>query len=192
MKNKLIRRLFNKQQGFTLIEIVVTIAISSFILVGTVISIHQIFFSGYNVREDMRSIQSVQNTGSWLRLDTLKSQIIVTGDNPSTGENETVTLYWAGAARQDAQNNDCLDYYEVSYFIDNEELRRKEHVTTNIYESDGDFVETIEDENITLISDAIHDISIISDNASLIVSITSQVDEAETIKTYEVFPRAIN
>lgn len=192
MKNKIIRRLFNKQQGFNLIEIVVTIAISSSILVGTVISIHQIFFSGNNVREDMRSIQSVQNTGSWLRLDTLKSQIIVPGDNPGTSENETLTLYWAGAARQDAQNNDYLDYYEVSYFIDNEELRRKEHVTTNIYESDGDFVETVEEESITLISDAVHDISIISDNTSLIVSITSQIDEAETLKTYEVFPRAIN
>ena len=139
MKSELIRRLYKRQQGFTLIEIIVGVAISSLILLVTVACIYQIFFSGYNVREDMRSIQYVQNTGSWLRLDALKSQVIVPGDNPGTGEYETMTLYWAGAARKDG-GNDCLDYYEVSYYIDSEELRRKEHVTTNVYDSDGDFI----------------------------------------------------
>ena len=139
----------------------------------------------------MRSIQYVQNTGSWLRLDALKSQIIVPGDNPSTGENETMTLYWAGASRKDAGDNDCLDYYEVSYYINSEELRRKEHITTNVYDSDGNFIETIENESTTFISDNISDLTVVSDNVSLIVSITSLVDDAETQKVYEVLPRAI-
>ena len=191
MKSELIRRLYKRQQGFTLIEIIVGVAISSLILLVTVACIHQIFFSGYNVREDMRSIQYVQNTGSWLRLDALKSQIIVPGDNPSTGENETMTLYWAGASRKDAGDNDCLDYYEVSYYINSEELRRKEHITTNVYDSDGNFIETIENESTTFISDNISDLTVVSDNVSLIVSITSLVDDAETQKVYEVLPRAI-
>ena len=191
MKSELIRRLYKRQQGFTLIEIIVGVAISSLILLVTVACIYQIFFSGYNVREDMRSIQYVQNTGSWLRLDALKSQIIVPGDNPGTGENETMTLYWAGASRKDAGDNDCLDYYEVSYYLNSEELRRKEHVTTKVYDSDGNFIETIENESIAFISDNITDFTVVSDNVSLIVSITSLVDDAETQKVYEVLPRAI-
>jgi len=190
MKSELIRRLYKRQQGFTLIEIIVGVAISSLILLVTVACIHQIFFSGYNVREDMRSIQYVQNTGGWLRLDALKSQIIVPGDNPGTGENDTMTFYWAGAARKDG-GNDCLDYYEVSYYINSEELRRKEHITTNVYDSDGNFIETIENESTTFISDNISDLTVVSDNVSLIVSITSLVDDAETQKVYEVLPRAI-
>ena len=191
MKNTLIRNLFSKQRGFTVIEMIVGVAISSIILLGTVVSTHMIFFSGNNLREDMESIQNVQNTGSWLRLDALKSQAIIPGDNPGTGENETLMTYWAGATRKDAQNNDCLDYYEVSYFINNEELRRKEHVTTDVYESDGDYIETIENETTTFVSGNITDISVISDNISFKVSITSLVDDAETQKTYEVFPRAV-
>jgi len=191
MKNTLIRNLFSKQRGFTVIEMIVGVAISSIILLGTVVSTHMIFFSGNNLREDMESIQNVQNTGSWLRLDALKSQAIIPGDNPGTGENETLMMYWAGATRKDAQNNDCLDYYEVSYFINNEELRRKEHVTTDVYESDGDYIETIENETTTFVSGNITDISVISDNISFKVSITSLVDDAETQKTYEVFPRAV-
>ena len=178
------------QRGFTLVEMIVVLGISSFVILATVVSIHQIFFSGNNVREDMRSIQYVQNTGNWLRLDALKSQVIIPGDNPSTAENETLTLYWSGAARQDAQDKDYLDFYEVSYYISNQELRRKEQVTTNIYEPDGDFVETTVNENIALVSGNVTNVSVVSDNVSLIVSITSTVDDAQTIKTYEVYPRS--
>ena len=186
------RKLINGQNGFTLIEMIVVIAISSLILLGTVVSIHQIFFSGNNIREEMESIQYVQNAGGWLRIDTLKSQIIVPGDNPGTGENETLTLYWSASARKDAQDNDCLDYYEVSYILNNAKLIRKEYITTNVYEPDGDFVETTINENIALVSGNVTNVSVISDNVSLIVSITSTVDDAETTKTYEVFPRSIN
>ena len=178
------------QRGFTVLEMIVSAAIASAIFLGTIISTHQIFFTGNNVRDDMESTQYVQNTGSWLRLDTLKSQAIVQGDNPSTGENETMTLYWAGVSRKDAHDNDCLDYYEVSYFLDSEELRRKEHVTTHVYDSNGNFIETVEDESINFVSGNITDISIVSDNISLLVLITSLVGDAETQKTYEILPRA--
>ena len=191
MKNKF-RRILNKNQaGFTLLETIVGLAISTLILSGTLITMHQLFFSGNNVRENMTSTQYVQNTGSWLRADVLMSQSIITGDNPSTGENETMTLYWAGASWKDAQDNDRIDYYEVSYYVDSEELRRKENVTTTVHNSNGQLIDTIVDETVALISDNITGINVISDNITLVVSISSLVNDAAVEKTYEIFPRAV-
>jgi len=194
MINKIFKKLFNiycgKQRGFSLIEITVVVAISSFIVTGTVLSLHQMVIGGNDVREDMTSTQFVQNAGKWTRQDVLMSQTISSEDNPDTDENETMTLYWAGTSYKDAQDNDCIDYYEVSYYLDGEELRRKENVTTKVYNSSGGLVDTIEDEGITLVSDDITGFTINSDNMTFVLSITSLVGNAETEKTYELFPRA--
>ena len=179
-----------KQQGFSLIELAVGVAISSFIIGGTFLCLHQMVFMGNDVREDMISTQYVQNTGKWLRQDVLMSQAISPGDNPTTVENETMTLYWVSASYKDAQDNDCIDNYEVSYYLDGEELRRKEQITTKVYNSTGGLIETIEEEGITLVSDDITGFAINSDNVTLALSITSGVGDAETEKTYEISPRA--
>ena len=180
------------QRGFTLIEMIVGVAISSFIMAGIVISLHQIMVCGENVREDMRSTQFVQNTGSWISRDLLMSQTILSGDNPDTEQNESIILYWTGASRKDAQDNDCIDYYEVSYYLDSEELRRKEYVTTKVYNPNGSLVETIENQGIALISDNITDFSVNSENITLVLSITALVGDAQTEQTYEIFPRALD
>jgi|GEM_PF-3082445 len=190
MIKNLLKRFHRSQPGFTLIEIAVAVAISAFITVGTVISLHHLIIGGSNTREDMRSTQFVQNTGSWIRQDVLMSQSILSGDNPTTGENETMTLYWAGASYKDAQDNDLIDYYEVSYYLDSQELRRKEHVTTKVYNSNGSLINTIEDEGIALISDNITGFTISSENVSMVLSISALVGDASTEKTYEILPRA--
>jgi prepilin-type N-terminal cleavage/methylation domain-containing protein len=190
MIKNILRRYHRNQRGFSLIEILVSVAISAFIAVGIVISLHQIIIGGSNTRKDMRSTQYVQNTGAWIRQDVLMSQSILSGDNPTTEENETMTLYWAGASYKDTQDNDCIDYFEVSYYLDSKELRRKEYVTTKVYNSNGSLVDTIEDQGIAVISDNINGISINSENVSLVLSITALAGDAETEKTYEILPRA--
>jgi len=190
MIKNILERFHRSQQGFTLIEIIVAVAISAFIMLGTVISLHQLIIGGSNVKEDMRSTQFVQNTGTWIRQDVLMSQSITSGDNPTTEEDETMTLYWAGASYKDAQDNDRIDYYEVSYYLDSQELRRKEHVTTKVYNSNGSLIDTIEDEGIALISDNITGFTINSENVTMVLSISALVGDAETEKTYEILPRA--
>ena len=190
---KMIFKIFHKnQRGFTLIETVVSLAISSIIIVGLVISINQIMFQGTEVRADMESTQFVQNTGSWLRQDILMSQSILPGDNPATDENEMMTLYWTSASYKDAQDNDCIDYYEVSFYLNGEELRRKEQVTTNVYNPNGSLIETTENQGISLISDNITEFTLNSDNNTQVLSITALVGDAQTVNTYEIFPRALD
>lgn len=194
MINKIYKKIFevyrSKQQGFSLIELAVGMAISSSIIGVTFICLHQMVFSSNDVREDMVSTQFVQNTGKWLRQDVLMSQAITSGDNLDTDENETMTLYWASASYKDAQDNDCIDNYEVSYYLDGEELRRKEQITIKVYNSTGSLIETNVEEGITLVSDDITGFTINSDNVTLALSITSIVGDAQAEKTYEIFPRA--
>lgn len=189
---KIFKIFHGKQAGFTLIEMVVVLAISSFIMTGIVLSLYQIMVLGKDVREDMRSTQFVQNTGSWISRDLLMSQEIQSGDNPLTAQNETITLYWTSASYKDASNNDWIDYYEVSYYLDGLELRRKEHVTTKVYSPNGSLIETAENQGIALISDNITDFSVNSENITLILSITALVGDSQTVQTYEIFPRALD
>ncbi|UCE98096.1 MAG: type II secretion system protein [Dehalococcoidia bacterium] len=189
---RLIKKFNGNQRGFTLLETTVTMAISSIIIVGLVISINQIMFQGSEVRADMESTQFVQNSGSWLRQDILMSQSILPGDNPATDENETMTLYWTSASYKDTQDNDCIDYYEVSFYLIGEELRRKEQVTTNVYNPNGGLIETLENQGVSLISDSIIEFTLNSENNSQILSIVALVGDSRTEKTYEIFPRALD
>lgn len=186
---KIVKILIGNQRGFTLIEMTVVLAISSFIMVGIIISLYQIMVCGEDVREDMQSTQFVQNTGSWISRDLLMSQKIQPGDNPLTTQNETITLYWTSASHKDAMNNDWIDYYTVSYYLDGLKLERKEHVTTKVYDPNGSLIETIENQGITFISDNITDFSINSENITLI---TTLVGDTQTKQIYEIFPRALD
>lgn len=189
---RIIKIYHGNQRGFTLIETVVTLAISSIIIAGLITSINQLMFQGSEVRADMESTQFVQNTGSWLRQDILMSQSIIPGDNPASDENETMTLYWTSASHKDAQDNDLIDYYEVSYYLDGGKIRRKEQVTTNVYNPNGSLIETIENQGISLISDNITEFTLNSENNTQVLSIVALVGDAQTEKTYEIFPRALD
>jgi prepilin-type N-terminal cleavage/methylation domain-containing protein len=189
---RIFKQFRGNQRGFTLIETIVTLAISSIIIVGLVISINQIMFQGSEVRADMESTQFVQNSGSWLRQDILMSQSILPGDNPSTDENETMTLYWTSASHKDTQDNDLIDYYEVSYYFNGEKLWRKEQLTTKVYSPNGSLIETTENQGITLVSDYITEFTLNSENNTQVLSIVALVGDAQNENTYEIFPRALD
>lgn len=192
MINKLKKLIEGNEHGFTLIEMIIVVAISSFITAGLVLSLHSIMLGSNNSREEMRSTQFVQNSGSWLRQDVLMSQSLESGDIPETPENEIITMYWISPAYKDAQENDRIDYYDVKYYLDSEELKRGEHVTTKVYNSSGALVDIVTNQSTAIISDNVAEFVINSENITRVFSITSLVGEAETEQTYEIFPRALD
>jgi hypothetical protein len=190
---KILNKLFKgNEQGFTLLEIIGAMGISSFIMLGMVISIYHIMVGGINVRENMMSTQFTQNTGTWFRQDLLASQALQMGDIPETPENEIITLFWTTASYKDIQDNECIDYVEVNYYLEGEELQRQKSVTTNVYNPNGGLIETTLNQGKAVISNNITSFNIISDNATLVLSVTSLVGDAETRQAYEVFPRALD
>ena len=153
MINKLKKILKGNEHGFTLIEMIVVVAISTFITAGLVLSLHSIMFGSNHAREEMRSTQYVQNSGSWLRQDVLMSQSIKSGDIPETPESEIITLYWTSPAYKDALDNDRIDYSDVNYYIDGEKLKRREYVITKISNSNGNLLDIITSLSTAVISD---------------------------------------
>ena len=187
------KKTFNRnQEGFTLIEMIVVVAISTFITAGLVLSLHSIMFGSNHSREEMQSTQYVQNSGSWLRQDILMSQSLESGDIPETPENEIITMYWTSPAYKDAQDNDRIDYYDVKYHLESEKLKREEYVTTKVYNSNGALVDIVTNQSTAVISDNVAEFVINSENITRTFSITSLVGDAETEQTYEIFPRALD
>lgn len=179
------------QLGFALLETIANLAISALLISGVVTSIHQLLFQGGDTRDNMMSTQFVQNCGHWIKRDILMSQSIMPGDDPDTADNETMTLCWVGAIREDGQSNHYTDFYEVRYFIENNELRRNEHITTKKYDSDGNLLDTTENQGTSLISENITDMVVNSVNGTITLSITALVGDIQTQKNYEVMPRAL-
>jgi hypothetical protein len=190
---KIMKTLFKgNEKGFTLIEIIGAMGISSFIMLGMVISIYQIMVGGISVREHMESTQFTQNAGTWFSQDLLASQALQMGDILETPENEIITLFWTTASYKDIQDNECIDYVEVNYYLEGEDLNREKSVTTNIYNPNGGLIETMVNQGKACIAKNITSFNTISENTTLILSVTSSVGNAETKQAYEVFPRALD
>ncbi len=85
------------QRGFTLIELVIAIAITGLITSGITMTIFQVISGNARSSNHMIAIRQVQNAGYWVSHDAqmAQPQYINTIDNPVTPERELVTLSWA-------------------------------------------------------------------------------------------------
>ena len=87
------------QRGFTLIELMIAIAITALIVVGLTITIFQLFGGHAQSSGEMTVIRQVQNAGYHISRDaqmtwTGEEELII-GDDPDTTDYvEVVTLTW--------------------------------------------------------------------------------------------------
>lgn len=172
-----LRGLINKnQRGFTLIEMLVALAITGLISTGVTMSIFQVLNTNHQVSSRMIAITQVENAGYWITRDAKMAQSIVAAEN--------LTLAWGGWEYESA-----IDTYKVCYTHADSELWRHQEVTTDIYNSDGDLVETTESQNSMLVAEHITAITPSMDVNKLTVSVTASVGEIEEERTYEITPR---
>jgi len=83
--------LINKnQKGFTLIELMVAIAISSVITGGITMTIFQVIIGSARTNNHMIAVRQAQNAGYWVSHDAQMAQSIRIGDDPAT----FLTLTW--------------------------------------------------------------------------------------------------
>lgn len=83
-----------KEDGFTLVEQVVALALSAIVVLGAAMT------SAQTLRDTERNIdwttsyRQAQNIGYWLSLDAAMVHSIDIGDDPGTGDVEFVSLAW--------------------------------------------------------------------------------------------------
>jgi len=178
------------EKGFTLIELLVVIAIVALIASGAATGVFQVVKGSERSNNHMVAVRQVQNAGYWISHDAQMAQDINTDDDTGTAETEVLTLTWVGWERRDAQDNQCIDSYEERYTYDSNELWRHQKITTDKYNSSGQFVGTTESQSSTYIAEHIAGILILPvvDN-KLNVTITASIGEASEERTYEITPR---
>jgi prepilin-type N-terminal cleavage/methylation domain-containing protein len=79
MRN-ILEHFHQKQHGFTLIEIIIAVAISGIIISGITASVIQVFDGNTRSSSHMETIQDTENAGFWLNQDILTTQSVSIGE----------------------------------------------------------------------------------------------------------------
>ncbi len=191
-----LKSIHKNQKGFTLIELIVAIAITALIIGVIAMSIFQVFTVNALSSNHMKAVRQVQTVGNWISRDTLMAQSVDPdpADDVATLGTEFLILSWVAWERVGQHQEQYIDSYKVCYTYDavTEKLWRYQTITTKEYKKEGDLEDPQpDDQNLTtFIADYITSISIpamVDDKLN--VTITASVGDAEEERTYEITPR---
>jgi prepilin-type N-terminal cleavage/methylation domain-containing protein len=163
--------LINKNQlGFTLVEVILAIAISGIITGGITMTIFQVFSGNIRTGNHMTAVRQVQNAGYWVSHDAQMAQPNSIDDNPSGGE--FLVLGWTDWANDDHQ--------VVYNLLADNKLQRSHSI------NDGDtetsiIAEYINPDQTSCVWD--------DDSGELTFTVTATVGEQTETRVYEAVPR---
>ena len=171
MKFRRLRRINRGQQGFTLIEIIATLAITGLIGVGAAMATVQIFNQGSHNSDYTTASRHTMNAIYWISRDAQMSQII----EPDGAAGFPLTLSWT-----EWDNSG----HQVIYALEDDKLRRS-------YSADGgEPNETVVAQYINSVSD--NTTCAVSDNM-VILRVTATVgtgsNAVSVTKTRDIVPR---
>jgi prepilin-type N-terminal cleavage/methylation domain-containing protein len=93
MRHKL--GLVNKgQKGFTMLELMTAVGVSSIISVGIMMTLYQVVTGSARTGAQMTAIKQVEHAGYWVSADAQVSQNITYDDPDTLGVTEFLTLSW--------------------------------------------------------------------------------------------------
>ena len=171
--------------GLTLIELMVALAVSAMIIVGTATVMRHVVMAAGEERDDTMAVLEVQVSGFWINEDVVQGQSIRLGDPGGIGF--PLTVEWTG---WDGEKNRVT--YGVQGMVDEQErslwqlVRTQEKDTGSGYESMGStFVGEYLDPGGTRCYWSGSTIDV------LVLEVTAVVDQSEASSTYEMNPRAL-
>jgi prepilin-type N-terminal cleavage/methylation domain-containing protein len=159
----------NKEQsGFTLIELIVALAITGLLAGGLSATIFQVLNGNAQSSSQMNVVRQVQNAGYWISQDTLMAQIVARSG--ATGF--PLTLTWTEFGVDE-------DEHQVVYTLVADQLKR-EHYTNSVLDA------------TTFIARYINSISCEGDSDELTLTVSASLDgyrPASETRTYSIIPR---
>ena len=173
------------QAGFTLAELIISIALMSLILVGSMgLLSHMVIVSDDNGDRTMAALQA-QYASFWIGEDVVQAQSITFGN--STGSGFPLILGWIDPSMPGVGNN------TVTYAVGNmtDRLGRSLWQLERTYEVDGlnrgtsVVAEYLDPESTECLQKD-------EDPNVLVLEVTAKIDRREQSSTYETHPRAGN
>jgi len=169
-----VRRLNKDQKGFSLLELVIAIALTGLITAAITTTVFQVFNMNTRSANRMTAVSQVQHVGKIVSEDILEANIVDAEDDPDTPELLTLT-------REDFATNST---HEVVYTLDEGVLWRSESVEGE----EGEIVTRVA-EYIDPDQTSFDPPGVLPPGGVLTFAVTATVgDESET-RTYEVQPR---
>jgi len=171
------------ERGFTLIEMLVVVAILSLMAGAVSMSIFQVVYGTERSNNRMTVIRQVQNAGDWISRDAVSAQSIVTGDDLEPPD--FLILKW----RQGVYGEDLTSHTVTYSFEDMPDgigkLIKRQHL---IYDAEGAQTGS----TTTLVAEYINSSTTTAEyeRPVLTVTIASELGEASEIKEYRVWQRS--
>ncbi len=91
-----------KQRGFTLVELVIVLAITGIIAGATTMTIYQVFAGSSRTSDHMTAVRQVQSAGFWISQDTQMAQTVEPALSPDP-DGFPLTLTWTDRDGRDHQ-----------------------------------------------------------------------------------------
>jgi prepilin-type N-terminal cleavage/methylation domain-containing protein len=169
----------NRQAGFTLIGLLVTLAISALIAAGAGMTAVQTLKVTQASKEHTASARQAQNFGSLISQDLLMAETASTSDDPAAPEIEFITLQW-----KDVETGYVC---EVSYiWLDSGDSTKKVVRHETIYDEEG-----IPTSNAsTLIADHVFSASLSQQDEAFTLSVETKAGQQTETKQYDIIRRA--
>jgi type II secretory pathway pseudopilin PulG len=167
-----------KEKGFGLISLAVAIAIGALVAAGAGMTCIQVIKGTERNENHAEVIQQAHNLGRWFSRDALMAENITAGDDPGTGDDELLTIYW-----RDWESGDTFDTRYI-WLNDVDSLKR---LKRNQVMRDKDGVVT---ENITsLIAYSIYSASLSQQDDTWIVNVEACSGQKSSVQEYRTAKR---